>query len=389
MMGSLNEPAAAKERIDAKALHQDALVFDAHADTALRIRDLRYELGRRHRSRHIDIPRMREGGVDVQGFALWVNPKKYPGPKGMERALALLESVQQQIEKNPGDLAMVRTAAEARSVVGRGKIGIFIGLEGGHAIDSRIENLGRLYDLGVRYVTLTWMNTNDWADSSDDDAKWGGLNELGERIVREMNRLGMLIDLSHSSDDTVRDVLAISKDPVILSHSGSRALCNIPRNISDELLLEVARRGGVVGVNYYYGYLSEEYAQARKTRGEEYREKEKAIRAEYGRDSKEARERIARIRKEHHKDVDRLSNDRADFRMIVDHIDHFVRVAGIDHVGLGSDFDGISLLPEGLRDVSDVGKITEELVRRGYSQEEIRKILGENFMRVFQQVCGE
>jgi len=388
ILGLLLGTAQGQTPTDARNLHRRALVFDAHSDTALRVVDLDYQLGARHRERHIDLPRLREGGVDIQGFALWVDPRKYTDAPS-RRAFELLEALEDQIRKNPGQITLVRTAGEARRVVREGKIGMLLALEGGHVIEGDLELLRRFHARGVRYMTLTWMKNNGWADSSTDEPRWGGLNELGRSIVREMNRLGMMIDLSHASDETARDVLAISEDPVILSHSCARALCNIPRNVGDEILRAVAGKGGVVGVNYYLGYLVDEYAQAREVVHEEFHLKREKLKETYGENSDRYKAELERLKKEEEKRSEAYPGRQTDYRIIVDHIDHMVKVAGIDHVGLGSDFDGISLLPAGLNDAADVPKITEELVARGYSEGAIRKILGENFMRVFGQVCGE
>jgi len=379
--------AAAQPKIDALQLHRRALVFDAHCDTLLRVVRSGYQLGERHNDHHIDLPRLQEGGIDVQGFALWVDPRREDPPPARQ-ALDLLAAFEDQLQKNADRMALVRGATEARKVLAEGKVGALLAIEGGYAIDNDVTRLSWFYDRGVRYMTLVWMKSHDWADSSDDEPRWGGLNDLGRSVVREMNRLGMMIDLSHASDETVQDVLAVSKDPVILTHSCARALCNIPRNVSDETLRAVAERGGVIGVNYYIGYLVDSYAQARKARHELRRRREQELREEYGPESERFREERRRLWENGDRQDEAYPGGDTDYRVIVDHIDHMVKVAGVDHVGLGSDFDGVSRLPVGLNDAADVPKITQELVARGYSESDIDKILGENFMRVFAQVCG-
>ncbi len=373
---------------DALQLHRRALVFDAHCDTLLRVVRDGYQLGERHTEHHIDLPRLQEGGIDIQGFALWVDPRREEEPPGAQ-ALSLLEAFEDQLKKNADRMTLVRSATEARKAVAEGKVGALLGLEGGYVIENDVKELPRFYARGVRYMTLVWMKTHDWADSSDDEARWGGLNDLGRSVVHEMNRLGMIIDLSHASDDAIRDVLAISDDPVILSHSCCRALCNIPRNASDEAIKAVAERGGVIGVNYFIGYLVDSYAQARKVRQDQHRQREQELREKYGAESERFRAERKRLWEQHDKRDEGYPGGDTDYRVIVDHIDHIVKVAGIDHVGLGSDFDGVNRMPAGMNDAADVPKITQELMARGYSETDIRKILGENFMRVFAQVCGE
>jgi membrane dipeptidase len=368
-------------------LHQKALVFDSHADTVLRIVDKGHELNRRNREHHIDIPRLREGGIDIQGFAIWVNPNKYAEAPA-ENAFYLLEALEKELEKNAEDLTLVRTAAEAEKAAASGKIGMLLALEGGHALEDKPEMLETLKSRGISYVTLTWMNTNNWADSSNGERKWGGLNDLGEKMVNDMNRLGLMIDLSHSSDETVRRVLQISEHPVLMTHSCCRALCDIKRNVSDELLEGIAGNGGVVGVNYFLGFLSQTFSDSLDKNKRLYDTARLALEEKSGLDSPDYNRELLVLEQEHKKRRGELPGVETDYRVIVDHIDHIVKVAGIDHVGLGSDFDGVFQLPQGMKDTSDVPKITEELVNRGYNEVEIHKILGNNYMRVFRKVCG-
>jgi membrane dipeptidase len=391
LLGLCIECAFAGEAMNPLELHHQALVFDTHADTVLRIvgsENQSYQLRDRHTEKHIDLPRLKEGGIDIQGFALWVDPEEY-AERPSARAWQLLEVLEGQLSKNPDLVSLVRTAAEARRVVQEGKIGMLLGIEGGHALEGDLDLLRRFHARGARYVTLTWMNTTTWADSSTDDPKWGGLNELGVKFIKEMNQIGMMIDLAHVSDDTVLDVLEVSEDPVIVSHGAARALCDHPRNINDDLLKRIALKGGVIGVNYYMGYLHDEFSKAHTALEKEHEAREKELAAEHDTDSEEYKEKREELRKEFQQRNQQLPGIDTDYRIIVDHIDHIVKVAGVDHVGLGSDFDGFRWTPVGMDDVTCVPKITEELIARGYSPEDVRKILGENMMRVFDKICGQ
>ncbi|MBI4469298.1 MAG: membrane dipeptidase, partial [Acidobacteria bacterium] len=250
-----------------------------------------------------------------------------------------------------------------------------MGIEGGHAIEDSLHALRMFYRLGVRYMTLTHSNTNNWADSSGDEPRHGGLTDFGREVVREMNRLGMLVDISHVSDETFFDVMKISQAPVIASHSSVRTLANHPRNLTDEMLRAMAANGGVVMVNFYSGFIDQAVINAQKARESALKPQLDELSARYRDDAsklREARERLLESR----------PLPRATLPRLVDHIEHVVKVAGVDHVGLGSDFDGVPTTPDGLEDVSKLPDLTYELVRRGYSDADIRKILGENFLRV-------
>jgi membrane dipeptidase len=265
---------------------------------------------------------------------------------------------------------------------------MLMALEGGHALEDKPEMLETYKNRGIRYVTLTWLNSNNWADSANGERRWGGLNELGKKMVHEMNRLGLMIDLSHSSDETVMDVLGMTEHPVLMTHSCCRALCNIRRNVSDELIERIAGNGGVIGVNFFLGFLSQTYSDSLDSHKKAYKKDRQGLEEKYGLDSPEYNQALMHLDKEHSTKKKELPGSETDYRIIIDHIDHIVEVAGVDHVALGSDFDGIFKLPKGMKDTADVPKITEELVNRGYNEVEIRKILGENYMRVFRQVCG-
>ena len=373
--------------MNAEELHKSALVFDAHCDSILNVMRHDYEFCDRHTEHHVDIPRLKEGGIDVEGFAIWVDPRKYKEMQSIE-VFKTLDLLEDQANKNPDDISIVTTADEARKTVSEGKIGMLIGLEGGHAIEDSLELVHQYYSRGIRYITLTWMFSNNWADSSTDKSRWGGLNPLGVSVVKEMNRIGMMVDLSHTSDETVLDVFEVSEKPVIMTHSCAKSLCDHPRNVSDDLLKKLAQNGGVMGVNFYLGYLVEELVKATEPLEKIYNKKKQKIIDKYGKNTEQTKTELKKLYDSGNKAWNSRPGLDSTCKIIVDHIDHVVNTAGIDHVGLGSDFDGISLLPVDLKDASEVPNITKELVARGYSETDIKKILGENFMRVFKEVCG-
>jgi membrane dipeptidase len=367
---------------DPMSLHRSAIVFDAHCDTAMRlVGPKRVNLGVRLEDGHMDLPRMMEGGLDAQIFACWCDPD-YPDREWVERTVAMIDAVREQADRHPDSLEVALTGGDVRRIVGAGKVAALIGIEGGHAIVDDLDVLGNYHRLGVRCMTLTWRNTNGWADSSEDTTRWGGLNELGRGVVREMDRLGMIIDCSHVSDSTFFDVLAVTENPVIVSHSCVRALCDIPRNVSDDQLRAIHDNGGVICINFFAGFLEKDYHDRVFAIYDEYRAKRRELAARYGGDRERARDELGPVY------LARVHAIPAPgIPILVDHIDHAVRVAGIDHVGLGSDFDGMSAVPEGLDDVSCLPRITEELERRGYGRADIEKILGGNLLRIVERVC--
>jgi membrane dipeptidase len=367
---------------DIHDLHFSSLVFDAHCDTAMRlIGEEAIDLGGRHESGHMDLPRMAEGGLDAQIFACWLNPD-LPRESWIKRVLQMIDAVWEQAARHPDRLEVALKGADVRRIVGGGRMAAVIGIEGGHAIMDDLGVLRDYYRLGVRCMTLTWNNTNNWADSSTDTMRWGGLNELGREVIGEMDRLGMIIDCSHVSDSTLFDVFETTTNPVLISHSCVRALADVPRNVSDEGLKALKENGGVICINYFPGFIDKEYFERATKLWEELRANVDEIADRYGGDRQKAwrelrpafREKMAAIRKPTVSDL-------------VDHIDYIVGIVGVQHVGLGSDFDGISFGPEGLEDVSRLPAITEELERRGYSDGDIRKILGGNLLRLVERVC--
>jgi membrane dipeptidase len=361
----------------ARELHFSSLVFDTHADTPQRLFFDQFDLAKRDAEGCVDIPRLREGGVGAIFFALWV-PVEITGAAATRRARGLLDAVLKQIEIHSGDLALAVSVAEVRAARARNKIAVLLGVEGGHAIDNDLEVLREFHTRGVRYMTLTHNAATEWADSSNDAPRHRGLTDFGKQVIREMNQLGMLVDVSHVSDATFYDVLEVSRAPVIASHSCCRALCDVPRNLDDAMIKALASRGGVIHITFHDGFLSQEYAQANRALAAEIASNEKIVGQKFG--ENEARNLM---------ELQRLSDEsiragklpQVSWEKIVDHIDHAVRIAGADHVGVGSDFDG-AFMPEGMEDASKFPRITEGLLARGYGEVDIRKILGENTLRV-------
>jgi len=290
--------------------------------------------------------------------------------------LEQIDIAKRAIAKYPDVLVAASTAADVRAAFKAGKVGSLLGMEGGHAIENSLGALRAYYSMGVRYMTLTHNVTLDWADAALDSAKHGGLTNFGREVVREMNRLGMLVDISHVSPGVMSNALDVTESPVIFSHSGARALVDHARNVPDSILKRMPKNGGVVMVNFYPVFLSDEVSKASKARDEKLKPEIAALKAKYPSEGPEYQEGVRKL-------MAANPLPKVSWTVIVDHIDHMVKVAGIDHVGIGSDFDGIGEVPEGMEDISKLPKIPEELKRRGYSDGDIRKIMGDNFLRVF------
>jgi membrane dipeptidase len=361
-------------------LHSEALVWDTHNDLAYRVLYEQLDIGERLPAGHVDIPRLQEGGVDVQGVALYVENFLYPLPGQCSRqAHELLTAMLGAIEQNSETVELARTGADIERIVSAGKIAMPLAIEGGHAIEASIEKLREFYGLGVSSMTLTHNVSHDWADAGADEPRWGGLNDLGRDVVREMNDLGMVIDISHVSDSTFFDVVEISEDPVIASHSGCRALNAHGRNMSDDQLRALAENGGVIGIVFVLNYLTPEYREAMSEL--------RAVGQPLFRQVAEVEDLDLRIALNH------VNQSRGwplenlpTIEDVLDHIDHAVQVAGVDHVGLGADMYPRTPSPVGIRGVHDYPNITRGLKERGYSDDDVRKILGGNFLRVWKQV---
>jgi membrane dipeptidase len=358
-------------------------VFDAHCDTALRLTgDKPADLGERLGDGHVDLPRMAEGGIGAQVFACWVDPDLNTA-RWMPDTLEMISAVHGQAEKYPGSLTVALSGAGIAAARDTGRIAAVIGVEGGHVLGGSVERLEELHGAGVRCLTLTWMNTNELADSSDGERKWEGLSRAGRDMIAAMNRLGMVIDLSHASDGTFLDVIDESSVPVLVSHSSARAICGIPRNISDEMLRLLAGNGGVACVNFFPAFLEKEtHTKVFEIWGR-YREERSRLAAEYGGDPKRVDEEIGagyigRIKKIPMPGIE----------AVADHVEHIASVAGVAHTGIGSDFDGIMAVPPGLEDVSKMQALAVVLAARGWEEGDIASVMGENMLRLFSAVCG-
>ena len=366
---------------DPMKLHRDALVADLHSDTVLRMVREGFDFSTRDTTGHMDIPRLQEGGIDLQVFACWLDTKT-PLEKCRSTVDELIDSLEAQISRNPDRIAFCRTSEEAEDIIESGRIAAFLAIENGVAIANDIDNLQHFYDRGVRYMTLTHTASNDWCISSADTTPaFNGLTDFGREVVRKMNELGMIVDISHAHPTAVEEILTITSDPVIASHSCVHEICPHDRNLTDEQIKAIAANGGMIGINFYSGYLSQEFNDIDDAFTKEHQAEFDSIKALY---QKHADRRKTPLYRELSK---RLDVVKIDVGTVVDHIDHIVRLVGPDYVGLGSDYDGVHRMPEGIDDCSLMPNITEGLVTRGYSDDDIKKILGGNFMRVFRQVC--
>jgi len=333
-------------------VHREAIVVDTHIDTTMMLSRDGWDFMVRHQpepgENHVDLPRMREGGLDAAFFSIYM-PGTVTGPEAVKRALILIDHVRRLAEQHPGEIALATTAAEVRAANKAGKIAALMGMEGGHMIDDSLAVLREYQRLGVRYLTLTHSVNTNWADSSGDKPAHNGLTDFGKDVVRELNRLGVMVDISHVSDKTFWDALETSKAPLVASHSSMRAISGHPRNMTDDMVRALGGKGGVVMINYSVGFLSNERYEAQQ------------------------------------KNVPAAELPRVSWEKIVDHIDHAVKLVGPTHVGLGSDFDGTTV-PDGMEDVSKLPKITAALLAKGYSEQDVKNILGENILRLLERV---
>ena len=366
-------------------MHRRAIAIDMHADTTQRLVDERVDLAQRLPDGHVDAVRMKEGGLDAQFFSIWVEPELFGGggSRAIERADDQIAAVRALAEKHPEIWELATSAADIRRIAAAGRLAALMGLEGGYAVDERLEYVERYYKLGVRYMSPTWTDSLSWAGSSGDDiGKTRGLNDFGRNVIREMNRLGMMIDVSHVSDKTFWDIINTSTRPVIATHSACRAIVDEPRNLTDEMIVALAKTGGVVNVIFYPAFIEPGWNERKKLVDQEIAPLvQRATNAEKGdvAHKKMARDRVRR--EEFSRRLPPVSVSR-----LVDHIDHIVKLVGIDHVGIGSDFDGIQATLSDLASVADLPNLTRELVRRGYSESDIDKILGGNMLRVMAEV---
>jgi membrane dipeptidase len=365
---------------EARRIHETAIVIDGHNDLPWQFReknDLSFthiDIRRPQKNLHTDIPRLRQGGVGAQFWSAYVPADTMKDGTAVKKTLEQIDVIHRLVRSYPDIFAMAYSADDIVRIHEEGKIASLIGVEGGHSIDNSLGVLRMLYALGARYMTLTHSDNLDWADSATDKPRHHGLTPFGEQVVLEMNRLGMFVDISHVSADTMRRALRVTRAPVIASHSSAYALAEHPRNVPDDVLRLVAKNGGVVMVNFFPGFIVPEAARSMKQMFQEARD----LRARYPKDE-DFQLAIKEWLRSH-------PIPTGDVHDVVDHIEHIIQVAGIDHVGLGSDFDGISSVPRQLEDVSCYPNITQELLNRGYSKKDIIKILGGNLLRAFRQV---
>ena len=366
---------------NAKKLQSSSIVIDTHDDTTQRLLDPNFDLAARHTDGNIDIPRMRDGGLSAIFFSIWISGK-IMGPDAVKQALDQIDAIRETIRKHPNDLVLATTVDDVRAAKKQNKIAALMGVEGGHMMGNDLAVLRTFASLGVRYMTLTHMENNEWADSSTAKPEHDGLTDFGKGVVREMNRLGMIVDISHVSDKTFYDAIAASKAPVFASHSSCRSLCNAARNMTDEMIRALAKNGGVIQINYHVGFLSQEFRDFEAAHPDAEKEINDEVKKRCGENEAcklTAGDQVVRDLMESGK------LPKVDWTLIVDHIDHAVKIAGIDHVGLGSDFDG-AVMPVGMQDVTHIPQITDALLKKGYSESDIRKILGENTLRVLAEV---
>jgi membrane dipeptidase len=382
-------PAGAPVSAAAMKIHNSALIIDTHADTPQRFLDEGFDIGSTDPNDigHISLDKAKRGNLGAEFFSIWVEPETNQG-RYAKHTFDLIDSVYEQAAKHPDRMMMAFSTADIERAHKEHKLAALMGIEGGHSIEADMHLLRDYYRLGVRYMTLSWSNTNEWADSSGDinDEKvqhHNGLTDFGKQVVLEMNRLGMMVDISHVADKTFWDAIATTKAPVIASHSSARALTNAPRNMTDDMLKAVAKNGGVVQVNFFNGFIDDDFRKAAEAQRKDEAAAVKAYSDKLKAEGKEPS----------YVDLDRIGREwlakipRPPLKSLIDHMDHIAKVAGIDHVGLGSDFDGVSgATPQGIDSAADLPKITQALLDRGYSAEDIHKILGGNLLRVFREV---
>src|SRR5882762_7211495 len=364
----------------ARKLQLSSVLLATHHDTTQRFFSKGFDLGKRNPDGHIDIPRMRDGGMNAIFFSIWIDGR-IMGPPAVQKALDQIDAVHENVRKFSKDMVFARTAAEVRSAHAQGRIAALMGVEGGHMIGNDIRMVRIFGDLGVRYMTLSHFYNDEWADSSTDKPAHNGLTDYGKEIVREMNRQGIMVDISHVSDKTFYDALEVSKAPLIASHSSCRALCNHVRDMSDDMIKALAAKGGVIQINYERSFIDQAYKDASDKLTGGVVAQFDLFKKECGGDQECFGRKMAEKQKQA---MEEGKLPHVSWERIIDHIDHAVKLVGAEHVGLGSDFDGADM-PEGMEDCSKLPKITEALMRKGYTDEDIRKILGGNTLRVMEQ----
>lgn len=379
VLGAERTPAEVEKIAQQVLAH--AIIIDTHADTPQMMLDEGYDVADPNSPYMISIPKMRQGHMGAEFMSIWVDTD-WPRQDLIHRALDLIDAVNTQVALHSNSLELARTADDIERIHRKNKIAFLMGVEGGHIIEDDLRMLDVFYALGVRYMTLTHTKNTEWADSSGDKPRWNGLTDFGRQVVERMNRLGIMVDISHVSDQTFYDAVSDSKAPLIASHSSCRALCDAPRDMTDDMIRALAKNGGVMDINYYAAFLDPEFARAHHQVSDKMDAAVKAARDRLAGEGKHL-SYAQEVAIEHKFEAD---IPLPDYTRIVDHIDHAVKVGGVDHVGLGSDFDGVDSIPRGMEDASKIPNLVREMARRGYSAEDMEKILGGNVLRVMRQV---
>jgi membrane dipeptidase len=365
----------------AKKLQSSSIVIDTHDDTTQRLLDPTFDISVPHTDGNIDLPRMRDGGMTAIFFSIWISGK-IMGPEAVKQAIDQIDAVRETVRKRPDSMILATSAEDIREAKKQRKIAALMGVEGGHMMGNDLSVLRTFAVLGVRYMTLTHMENNEWADSSTAKPEHNGLTPFGKQVIQEMNRLGMIVDISHVADKTFYDALETSKAPVFASHSSCRAICNAARNMTDDMIRDLAKHGGVIQINYHVGFLSQEFRDYEAA----HPDVEKAITEEVNKKCGDNEACKLTAGDQAVRDFMKEGKlPKVDWTTIVEHIDHAVKIGGIDHVGLGSDFDG-AVMPIGMEDATHLPQITDALLKKGYSESDIKKILGENTLRVLSEV---
>ncbi len=362
----------------ARRLLAEAIGIDSHIDTVQRVLNGKEDISQRTAKGHVDLPRLREAGMRAPFFALYV-PTYYKGSEAVRRTLEVRDAMQSILDRHPEQIELATTASDVERIVKSGKIAAVLTIESGHAIADDLAVLRTYYRLGVRSMTLTHFRNHNWADSSTDKPQHNGLTDFGRAVVREMNRIGMIVDISHVSDKTFYDTLEVTTKPVIASHSSCRALCDVPRNMTDDMIRALGKNGGVIGINFGATFVSQKEAEAGR---QDFASRAAVDPHLMG----NALDEFAA--KDYIDTYSVMKENQATIEDAVAHIDHVVKLVGVDHVGIGSDWDGITKVPAGLEDVSKMPELTALLLKRGYSEKDVKKILGGNFLRVMRQVIG-
>ena len=378
---SLSAPARGDDISErARKLHFSTIVLDTHDDTTQRLFSKDFDVAKRNADGSIDIPRMREGGMNAIFFSIWIDGRTM-GPPAVQKALDQIDAVHEMVRKNAKDLVFCTTAEQVRQAHHNGKIAVLMGVEGGHMIGNDIRIVRIFGDLGVRYMTLSHFYATEWSDSSTDKPQHNGLTDYGKEIVREMNKQGIMVDISHVADKTFYDALEVSKAPLIASHSSCRAICNHPRDMTDDMIKALAAKGGVIQINYEKSFIDQDYKDAQDKLSGGVVKMFDDLKKQCGDNEDCITKKLTEMEKQA---IAEGKLPHVTWEKIVEHIDHVVKLVGAEHVGLGSDFDGANM-PEGMEDASKLPKITEALMRKGYSDTDIKNILGGNLLRVMEQ----